>query len=173
MTLKSSVSLSAVLGSQSDDLAMVEQLAAALGSRPDVSGPHVIQLSPAAGPLKSGDMTQQQRIAAALIKAGISNPAAWSAAGLEAQPVQVTEEHANATGEGASTSTSNGSPTDFDLHPPTVLMQGTNDKTFLISWRSQEEIARSLRWKSNLLIWGGPVVALLSLYLLLNTRGLW
>ena len=56
----------------------------------------------------------------------------------------------------------------FDLHPPVVLMRGTHNKTFLISWRSQREVARSLGWKCTLMIWGGPVLALLSLYCLLE-----
>lgn len=58
---------------------------------------------------------------------------------------------------------------DFDSHPPVVLMKGTNNKTFLISWRSQQEIARAMGWKCALMIWGGPVLALLGLYVLLNT----
>jgi hypothetical protein len=56
----------------------------------------------------------------------------------------------------------------FDCHPAVALMQGTNNSTFLISWRSQRDVARSIGWKSTLMIWGGPVLALLSLYLLLN-----
>jgi hypothetical protein len=61
---------------------------------------------------------------------------------------------------------------DFDAHPPVVLMKGVNNKTFLISWRSQQEVARSLGWKCTLMIWGGPVLALVSLYVLLSTRQL-
>ena len=44
----------------------------------------VIQLSSQTQPSKTADMTQQQKIAAALQKAGISNPAAWAAAGMPA-----------------------------------------------------------------------------------------
>jgi len=60
----------------------------------------------------------------------------------------------------------------FDQHPPVVLMKGINDKTFLISWRSQREVARSLGWKCTLMIWGGPVLALLSLYFFLGIKNL-
>ena len=60
----------------------------------------------------------------------------------------------------------------FDPHPPVVLMKGTNNKTFLISWRSQQEVARSLGWKCALMIWGGPVLALLSLYFFLGIERL-
>jgi len=56
----------------------------------------------------------------------------------------------------------------FDPHPPVVLRKGENDKTFLISWRSQQEVARTLAWKCTLMIWGGPVLALASLYVLLS-----
>jgi hypothetical protein len=47
-------------------------------------------------------------------------------------------------------------------------MKGKNNPTFLISWRSQREIARSLGWKCTLMIWGGPALALLFLYGLLT-----
>ena len=47
-------------------------------------------------------------------------------------------------------------------------MKGKNNPTFLISWRSQRDLARSLGWKCTLMIWGGPALALLSLYALLT-----
>jgi hypothetical protein len=47
-------------------------------------------------------------------------------------------------------------------------MKGKNNPTFLISWRSQRELARSLGWKCTLMIWGGPALSLLCLYVLLN-----
>jgi hypothetical protein len=47
-------------------------------------------------------------------------------------------------------------------------MKGKNNPTFLISWRSQRDLARSLGWKCAAMIWGGPALALLSLYALLN-----
>jgi hypothetical protein len=63
-------------------------------------------------------------------------------------------------------------PNGFDPHPPVVLMKGTNNQTFLISWRSQQEVARSLGWKCTLMIWGGPALALISLYFFLGIRNL-
>ena len=137
--------------------------------------PQVIQLSPDTAPTRSVDMTQQQKIAAALLKAGISNPAAWSAAGL-AEPALPVVQEADAAGSVNDGDKSKGSQSDsangFDLHPAVVLMKGTNNNAFLISWRSQQEFARSLGWKCALMIWGGPVLALVSLYLLLNMWGL-
>jgi hypothetical protein len=139
--------------------------------------PEVVHLSPAPAPVSASQMTQQQKIAAALLKAGISNPAAWNAAGISSEPsrsVQVLDNPSNAAIENSNGSQDGSSPAshgdDFDLQPATVLMKGTNNKTFLISWRSQKEIARSLGWKSALMIWGGPALALLSLYLLLNIK---
>jgi hypothetical protein len=89
-------------------------------------------------------------VAAALQKAGITSPAAWAAA-------QVTP-----SGAAISTATDG-----FDPRPAVVLMKGKNNPTFLISWRSQRDLAGSLAWKCTLMIWGGPALALLSLYVLL------
>jgi hypothetical protein len=55
---------------------------------------------------------------------------------------------------------------DFDLNPKTVVMKGQNNPAFFISWRSQREIAQSLGWQSALMIWGGPALTLLCLYIL-------
>lgn len=112
----------------------------------------------------------QQKVADALLKAGISNPAAWAAAGIPSgsQGVQVMADPAVQVSSGdAEHEASN-----FELHPPVVLMKGVNDKAFMISWRSQQEVARSLGWKCMLMIWGGPVLALGCLYLFLETQKL-
>ena len=124
------------------------------------ASPRTIQLSSDQGPTKSADMTQQQKIAAALMKAGIANPAAWAAAAVMPSTIAVLPN--NSAGE--KTAPVNA----FDPHPPVVVMKGKNNPTFLISWRSQRDIARSLGWKCALMIWGGPVLALLCLYGLLT-----
>ena len=136
--------------------------------------PEVIRLSPENAPLKATDMTQQQKIAAALLKAGISNPAAWAAAGVPTTSagVQVVEDGSISDGNGGKLNGDAQAATGFDLHPPVVLRKGTNNKTFLISWRSQQEVARSLGWKCTLMIWGGPALALLSLYFILSIKNL-
>jgi hypothetical protein len=118
-------------------------------------------------------MTQQQKIAAALMKAGISNPAAWSAAGVTPSAVAVSNPNGSSNGSASNAGTQTPQqPTppsaDFDPHPPVVLMKGKNNPTFLISWRSQRDLTRSLGWKCTLMIWGGPALALLSLYGLLT-----
>jgi hypothetical protein len=112
-------------------------------------------------------MTQQQKVAAALARAGITNPAAWEAAGLQSTVV-VSDANGvpRASGDGA---TQLQTPADgFEQRPRTVLMKGKNNPTFLISWRSQRDVARSLGWKCALMIWGGPAIALISLYGLLE-----
>lgn len=100
-------------------------------------------------------MTQQQKVAAALLKAGISNPATWAAGGITST--------ASAVALDSSTPLAS-----FDPHPPVVMRKGKNNPTFLISWRSQRELVNSLGWKCTLMIWGGPVLTLLSLYGLLS-----
>ena len=119
------------------------------------ASPIPIRLSPASSPANSADMTQQQKVAAALLKAGIANPAAWAAAGVASAASAVAPDP-------------NSPLANFDPHPPVVMKKGKNNPTFLISWRSQRELANSLGWKCTLMIWGGPVLTLLSLYGLLS-----
>jgi len=127
----------------------------------------VVHLSSDRPPTAACDMSQQQKIAAALLKAGISNPAAWSAAGVS--PSDTAVQTPAQSGAAYSASSSQVAARDeFDPHPPVVLKKGTNNSTFLISWRSQREVASALGWKCALMIWGGPVLSLASLYLLLN-----
>ena len=134
-----------------------------LTTETEVSTTEPIRVLPKPGTAKPVDDAQQKKIATALMKAGISNPTAWAAAGVTipgiAPPgLQVVADPSAANG--------------FDLHPPVALMKGTNNKTFLISWRSQQEIARSLGWKCILMIWGGPALALLSLYYFVGVKHL-
>ena len=117
----------------------------------------VVRLSTDSRPIKAGDMTEQQKVAAALMRAGISNPAAWSASGVTASGSQASPNQ-------PSTPNLSASAGGFDPHPPVALMKGENNPTFLISWRSQREIVRSLGWKCTLMIWGGPALFLLCLY---------
>jgi hypothetical protein len=123
----------------------------------------------------------QQKVADALVRAGITNPAAWTAAGLGGTAVKMSPEASLASRPASSGNSSSGrsssfanpantanSGAGFDPNPPVALMKGQNNKAFLISWRSQQEVARSLGWKCTLMIWGGPALALLSLYGLIN-----
>jgi hypothetical protein len=60
----------------------------------------------------------------------------------------------------------------FDLHPPVVLMKGTHNPAFLISWHSQRDLLSELAWKSALYIWGGPILTLVSVGFVLSRFGL-
>src|SRR5260370_4262831 len=61
----------------------------------------VVRLPSDSAPVKSSDMTQQQKIAAALLKAGIASPLAWAAAGIPvAGGVQVLTDPAQPNGTG-------------------------------------------------------------------------
>lgn len=130
------------------------------------AGPsEVVRLHGDPGAGGSSGMTQQGKVASALLRAGITNPTAWAAAGvmdISANPFSPSTSSV-VSGSGAAVRTA---PEPFDLHPATVLMQGARDTTFYISWRSQRDVVKSLGWKSALMIWGGPAVTLLSLYVL-------
>jgi E3 Ubiquitin ligase len=125
------------------------------------ASPAGIHLLGAEPPGQVSDPAQQQKITAALVKAGITNPAAWAAAGL-VNPAVVATPVSASTGGGAAATTA---PEQFDLHPPVVLMRGTHDPAFLISWHSQRDVVSSLNWKSTLMIWGGPALTLLCAYI--------
>jgi E3 Ubiquitin ligase len=133
----------------------------------------VIHLTAEPTPVPATEMTQQQRVAAALMKAGINNPAAWLAAGVA--PEDAAQPGPDSTAAGTRSrqdwfaAKENTSPTNarVDLHPPVVLMKGTHEPTFLISWQSQREVLSALGWKSALMIWGGPALTLFCVYILL------
>jgi len=57
-------------------------------------------------------------------------------------------------------------PLSPDLHPLVSIGKGAGNEPFVISWRSQREVVRSLAWKSVLCIWGGPALSLICLYFL-------
>jgi len=161
-------------GSQDDFLSDSPALATPYESRPLITG-----RLPISGAAKSLAMPKQ-KVADALLLAGISNPAAWAAAGVTSggmgMPVIEDPSAANASNDAGLTSSGQHSSAvqagGFDPRPPVALMKGTNNRTFLISWRSQKEIARSLGWKCTLMIWGSPALALLSLYVFLNIEHL-
>jgi hypothetical protein len=110
----------------------------------------------------AASMTQQSKIAAALMKAGIGSPGAWAAAGIsrDSAPVSIADpvNRKSSVGEFAAA--------EFDLNPKVVLMRGDNNRAFFISWRSQREVVSQLGWKSTAYIWGGPALTLLCTYIL-------
>ncbi len=143
-------------------------LAAAI--RPVNQQREIVNLSGESSAVPATEMTQQQKIAAALVKAGISNPAAWAVAGVSPQAaVQGGSSASSAIAISPESPEENGqeSKESFDLHPPVVLMKGSHDPTFFISWRSQRDLIATLGWKSALMIWGGPALTLVCVYILL------
>ncbi len=104
---------------------------------------------------------QQGKVAAAMMQAGITNPAAWAAAGVS--PAAAFPGSGASAGAAAAPGME---PEQFDLHPSTVLMKGAHDPSFFISWRSQREVVQALGWKSTLMIWGGPALTLVCVYIL-------
>jgi hypothetical protein len=131
--------------------------------------PEVIRLSGEPSAVPAAEMTQQQKIAAALVRAGVNNRTGWTAISAQAKPPRVAVEEA-APAVVATTVIEESAALDtrgFDLHPPVVLMKGTHEPTFVISWRSPRDRFKSFDWKSSLMTWGGPALALGCIYLLL------
>ena len=143
-------------------------------SSEQLPAPQIIRLPNGSTPSSTQEMTQQAKIAAALTRAGITKPEAWSAAGVPYQTVAV-EENAPPTPVSAHNSAhdeAQSKPSDFNLTPPVVLMKGENNPTFVISFRSQKEFVSALAWKSAAMVWGGAAITLLGLYILLLQAGL-
>jgi hypothetical protein len=135
-----------------------------------LSAPQIVRLASGAAPSASQEMSQQAKIAAALTRAGITKPDAWSAAGVSYQSVAI-EENAPpspvSARDEARLPEDQLKPSDFNLTPPVVLMKGANHPTFVISFRSQKEFFSALAWKSAAMVWGGAAIMLLGLYMLL------
>jgi hypothetical protein len=127
----------------------------------------VIRLSGGLAPTRAAEMTLQQKMAAAMTQAGMVNPAAWAAAGVDRGINHGTAVLASSS-PGAGGLATEAVDEGFDLHPPVVLMRGTHNPAFFISWRSQRDVVKALSWKSTLLIWGGPALTLLCVYILLD-----
>jgi hypothetical protein len=125
----------------------------------------VVRLSQTPSASTTPDTTQQSKVAAALYKAGITSPAAWEAAGVSygsMERARLQEISVKMENPAVQTKSS------FDVHPPVVLMKGENNPAFVISWRSQHDLVRSLAWKSAAMIWCGAALTLLGIYVLLQ-----
>jgi hypothetical protein len=132
--------------------------------RGDMSAEEAIQPSSSTRTSVPLDPAQQSKITAAMMKAGIMNPAAWAAAGVQYPGATV---NASAGGSAAATAPAE----EFDLQAKTVLMKGEHNPAFFISWQSQRDVVRSLGWKSALMIWGGPALTLACVYILATEFG--
>ena len=139
-------------------------------SSEQIPAPQIIKLPSGEAPSTTQEMSQQAKIAAALTRAGINKPEAWSAAGVPYQPVAVEENTrpAPVSAHNSAHNEAQSKPSEFNLTPPVVLMKGENNPTFVISFRSQQEFVSALAWKSAAMIWGGAAITLLGLYMLLS-----
>jgi len=116
-------------------------------------------------PAPALDSPRQQKVAAAMLKAGITNPAAWAAAGVSGGAVSSYLQTAGAAAAAApAPKIANEQP--FESHPPVVIMKGAHNPAFFISWRSRREVVQSLGWKSAAMIWSGPALTLVCVYFL-------
>ena len=145
---------------------------------PAPPAPQVIRLSESTATAPA-EMTQQSKIAAALLRAGIQNPVTGAAAGVPSQAAacqqipQITEivvnhrpeNFAEDSGVAAHENRADAASTD-ETAPPVVLLKGLKNPVFLISWRCQSEWARALAWRASAMICGGATLTLLGLYLL-------
>jgi hypothetical protein len=172
--------------------------------------PQIIRLAAgAAAAAGSSHMTQQAKIAAALTRAGVPQPEAWSGTevlnqelavknntqaaipfGQAAVPLPSTAQQNEAlklTNEAPAneletyktqsrseatevrlqevrvretSSIKDAAFSAFNLTPPVVLTKGTNDPTFIISFRSQKEFSTALAWKSSAMLGGGVAMTL-------------
>ena len=57
-------------------------------------------------------------------------------------------------------------------HDPTVIMKGTHNPAYFISWQSQKEVIKELSRRSILLIWGGPILTVACTLYILGRFGL-
>jgi hypothetical protein len=133
--------------------------------------PEIIRLSSGSAPASVQEMSQQGKIAAALVRAGITKPEAWSAAGIPYQNVAVAErdeQHKHAGSSSTEPAQNSELPsTNLNVTPSLVLMKDGDNPTFVISYRNQKELAHALAWKAAGLISAGTLTVLLGLYVLL------
>ena len=132
----------------------------------EVLQPEVIRISEPAAGVPATAMTQQQKIAAALTRAGSAG--SWNAVQPNGGVAVASVGKAPTVVEPRPAAEVIGS---FDLHPPVVLLKGSHEPAFFISWRSQREVVAPLGWKSGLMIWGAPALTLASIYFLLAHFG--
>jgi len=114
----------------------------------------IIRLSPDGNPDKS---TQQGRIAAALLKAGVSTPSSWSSSGDKsfaalADQSEITDEPVGLV---------------ESLHLTTSrALERASGRSRLTHTASGSDSFQPFRWKPALMIWGGPILTLTCIYLL-------
>lgn len=157
------------------------------GTPPEVSSTHaaiplppleqpateIVRLQGSRAPASSTQMSQQEKVAAALMRAGIASPAGWAASETPVPAIGMGSvvDGTILAGSAAGTAPAVAPDSEFDFKPKQVLRKGDDNPAFFISTRSQRDLVQSLGWKSTLMLWGGPALSLLSLFALLEHFG--
>lgn len=145
------------------------------GSKVEVQPqPEVVRLSDASTPPAPDAMTLQSKIAAALVKAGIQNPNAWTAAGVpypgpSAASATAVLHQENGAPVGDLSAEKTETPSGFDLKPALVLMKGSGESPFVISSRKSQQPRQHGSLQELILLGVGGVLTLASLWILLRT----
>ena len=64
-------------------------------------------------------------------------------------------------------------PEPHDAHDRNMIVRGQNEKTFLISWKAEQEVQQGLRKRALGMVFGGAALALFCLALLLGHLGMY
>jgi hypothetical protein len=122
----------------------------------------VIQLSPNdSGELSSASLSQQGKIAAALLRAGVPSPATWSDEATHAS-VRVADPLPGEKPKDAASS---------EAEVSRVLQQGANAAAFRIPGLNPTASRNGSNREAMLMIWGGPILTLACVYLLASHLG--
>jgi hypothetical protein len=122
----------------------------------------VIQLSPNdSGELSSASLSQQGKIAAALLRAGVPSPATWTDEATYAS-VRVADPLAGDKSTDAAPS---------EAEVSRVLQQGANAAAFRIPGLNPTASRNGSNREAMLMIWGGPILTLACVYLLASHLG--
>jgi len=108
--------------------------------------PQVIRLPLPSVTFRSSDMTQQQRVAAALVRASVTNPAGWTDSSVAPDCISVRSSPAAIA------------------EPPTL------PTTYDLKRALAPENPARFSLQRNLLLFGGALLALTSAYLFLHIR---
>lgn len=122
----------------------------------------VIHLSPTdLQPTNSVSMTQQAKIAAALLKAGIPNPVT-SSGGRSQMAVRLADPPSNQDPV-------SGQTTDADTSR--ILQKSVTAPDLSLPSLNLKSPGLPSHWKTNLMIWGGPALTLTCIYILAARLG--
>jgi len=130
------------------------------------SSREIIRLSPESNDSSRSPNTQQGKIAAALLKAGISNPVSWSTTGDQSEgTVRVADLPAK------NSRSSTGALQPLSVNAFKTLNQTAGYPSLRTPVSGPNSADPSFGWKAALMIWGGPALTLACLYILVAHFG--